>query len=128
MIKPRIPKFKVKGKSHKLADKQNHKKDEDFELKSSRSPSWIPYIPQTGSFSTPDQEVCFKVKAKKPFVNKSMQVTNLETLKSNVADDGYVIMVDGERINKDTEGCRISLGENAASVTVKRYEYTIHLE
>jgi hypothetical protein len=68
------------------------------------------------------------VKAKKPFVNKSMQVTNLETLKSNVADDGYVIMVDGERINKDTEGCRISLGENAASVTVKRYEYTIHLE
>ncbi len=128
LIKPRIPKFKVKGKTHKLSDKQNHKKDEDIDLKSSRSPSWIPFIPQTGSFSTPDQEVCFRLKATKPLWNKSMQVTNVETLKSNVMDDGYVIMVDGERINKDTDNCRISLGENAASVTVKRYEYTIHLE
>lgn len=128
IIKPRIPKFKVKGKTHKLSDKQNHKKDDEFEFKSKRSPSWIPYIPQTGSFSTPDQEVCFRLKATKPFVNKTMQVTNLETLKSNVLDDGYVIMVDGERINKDSESCRISVGENAASVTVKRYEYTIHLD
>ncbi len=128
IVKPRIPKFKVTGKTHKLSDKQNHKKDEDINLNAKRSASWIPYIAQTGSFSTPDNEVYFNIKATKPFMNKSMEVTNIEALKGNVMDDEYSIKVDGERINKETKSCRISLGENAAIVTVKRYEYTIHLE
>ncbi len=127
IIKPRLPKFKVKGKEHKMRYGSNHNHDEDINCKPQYSFAMIPYVAQTGSFATPDQEVYFKIKAVKCGKNSKMLITNLEDLKAQIKDDGISITVDGERIDQESDKVMLSVGEGAVKVCTKKLEYNIDL-
>ena len=127
LLKPRLPKIKkATGKSHKLSDRSNHKRDDDFSDKIKKSASFIPFIPQTGRFyGTPDQDVEFKVKA----TRNGMVITNVDALTQQIKNEKISISVNGQKISPDdTRPIPLSAGEKVIEVSTPKKVHTLNIE
>ena len=127
-VRPKLPAMKrVSGKSHKLSDRSNYKRDDDLSKPIKKSFGGIPFVAQTGVIPSPEDPIpSFEVKAQK---GGGMVITNFESIKQKIKDDKLLVTVNGDRITDDvTTPIPLFAGEKAIVVKSPKREYTLNIE